>query len=502
MHNGLFYCLDLNGNIQWSIDLNEGDPIPGSAAVADGYIYVMDWDGYVNKIDMMGNVVLRFYTDRSGDSFWSSFWGVRSYTPTVVGDKVWIGGTNNRVRCYNGTDGELIFEGYQPNVAGETSHGSAVYIPNYAMNPLYENGTDADCEAGYICTQAGPTLSLSRADTGENIWSNWGGWEVWSTPVFSGIGRSSVIYYGSDSAGLTVVDATTGTALSWYTARGNIVSSPAVWDGKLYVGSYDGKMYCFEDRNTQEMAASCSVDKTSVNLGDSVTVSMQLTKTPDVNVYEEIGRPAPTPGMPDASVLITFTDPSGVEHDTTATTDENGFASASYTPDATGTWSVIAWYNGEELPAKSYSYAFSDTVTISVSEETGPAPAVIATVSPTASDIMVGESVVLTASTSGGTAPFTYQWYTYISGNAVAISGETAATLVVAPDSEGTYGYYCEVSDAAGMVDSSDTAEVKAAAETTTNGEGIPMEYIYAIIAVIAIVVVLVVVYMVMKKRE
>ncbi|MCW4033874.1 MAG: hypothetical protein NWF03_00765, partial [Candidatus Bathyarchaeota archaeon] len=258
--------------------------------------------------------------------------------------------------------------------------------------------------------------------------------------------------------------------------------------------------YCFEDRNTEEMAASCSVDTTSVSLGDSVTVSAQLTKTPDVNVYEEIGRAAPTPGLPNADILITFTDPSGVEHDIPATTDNLGFATASYTPDATGEWYVIAWYNGEDLPGYAYSYAFSDTVTISVSEETGPAPAVIATVSPTASNIMVGETVVLTASTSGGTAPFTYQWYTYISGSAVAISGETAATLVVSPDSEGTYGYYCEVSDAAGMVDSSDTAEVKAGVETAAGG--IPMEYIYAIIAVIAIVVVLVVVYMVMKKRK
>jgi hypothetical protein len=279
MHNGLFYCLDLNGNVQWSIDLTgEGDPIPGSAAIEGGYIYVMDWDGYVNKIDMMGNVVLRFYTSRNGDSFWSNFWGVRSYTPTVDGDRVWIGGTNNRIRMWDANNGTELYSGYQPNVAGETSHGSATYIPSYAFNPLNEEGEEADDDMGYICTQAGPTIAMARADNGSNIWSNWGGWEVWSTPVFSGIGRSAVVYYGSDSAGITVIDATTGVASSWYTARGNIVASPAVWDGKLYIGSYDGKMYCFEDRNVQEMAASCSVDKNSINLGDSVTVSMQLRK--------------------------------------------------------------------------------------------------------------------------------------------------------------------------------------------------------------------------------
>jgi hypothetical protein len=310
-----------------------------------------------------------------------------------------------------------------------------------------------------------------------------------------------VVYFGSDSYSITCLDANTGIPLSWYTTRGNIVGSPAVWDGKLYVGSYDNNVYCFEDHVEQEMAITVSVDKTSVNLadGESVAVTATLTGVPEVNVYDEIGAEAPVPPMEDTDILITYTDPDGVETDMIATTDENGVATATFTPDAVGEWKVISWYMGEDGPVSSRTYAFSDEAMIQVSETVGPGPALIASAAPTASDIMVGESVVLTASVSGGTAPFTYQWYTYISGNAVALSGETAATLVVAPDSEGTYGYYCEVTDATGQVDSTDTAEVKVAAETA---EGIPMEYIYAIIAVIAIVVILVVVYMVMKRRK
>ncbi|MFA5365431.1 MAG: PQQ-binding-like beta-propeller repeat protein, partial [Candidatus Bathyarchaeia archaeon] len=343
MHNGLVYCLDLNGNVQWSVDLDSGAPIPGTVAISGGYIYVMDWDGYINKIDMNGNVVLRFITDRSGDSFWSSFWGVRSYTPTVVGDRLWIGGTNNRIRCWDVNNGTEIYSGYQPNVAGETSHGSATYIPDWAIAAQNSTtGSTIGATTGKICTQAGPTIALARADTGENIWSNWGGWEVWSTPVFSGVGRSGVIYYGSDSAGLTVIDSATGVATSWWTAQGNIVSSPAVYDGKLYIGSYDNNFYCFEDRLVEQMASSISADRTSLNAGDTVTVTTQLTKTPEVNVYEEIGRSAPVPGLPDAEVLVTFTDPTGAETELTATTDKLGWATVSFTPDETGTWSVIA----------------------------------------------------------------------------------------------------------------------------------------------------------------
>jgi outer membrane protein assembly factor BamB len=393
-NNGLFYCLNLNGDVQWSIDLDgEGEPIVGSAAVSDGYIYIMDWDNYINKIDMAGNVVLRFEVETSGDSFWSGRWHIASYTPTVVGDKLWVGGTNNRVRCYNVTDGSLIFSGVQPNVRGETAHGSAVYVPDYAINAVYSNGTESDVTQGKIITQAGPTMSCSRADTGENIWSSWGGWEIWSTPLFSGIGMSAVVYYGSDSAGLQVINASDGAALSWYTAGGNIPGSPALWDGKLYIGSYDNKLYCFEDRNTQEMAISISTDKSQMNVGDSITVTLQLTKIPDINVYEEIGRPAKTPGLPDAPVLVTFTKPDGVTEVTrSATTDKLGWASVTFAPDAAGTWKIITWYEGEDNVHSAYGYAFSDEATVDVVGGVEPTP----TPTPTP--------------TTGGEIPMEYVW--------------------------------------------------------------------------------------------
>ena len=215
-------------------------------------------------------------------------------------------------------------------------------------------------------------MACARADNGENIWSSWGGWEIWDTPAVSGIGTSTVVYYGSDSAGIQVVNASNGVALSWFTAGGNIVSSPAIWDGKLYIGSYDNNLYCFEDHDVQEMATSISMDKSSAAVGESVTVSMQLTKTPDINVYEEIGRPAPVPGLPNASVLVTFTDPDGTEHTQTATTDNLGWASFTYSPDKAGPWTVMTWYEGEDRATFSYGYAFSDQATLDVSGGTQP----------------------------------------------------------------------------------------------------------------------------------
>ena len=253
-----------------------------------------------------------------------------------------------------------------------------------------------------------------------------------------------------------------------FTTGAGVISSPVISDGKLYVGSYDNKVYCFEDRTIQNMAISASVDKSSVSLADAetVTVTAKLTGAPWTNVYADIGAEAPVPPMADTEILVTYTDPDGAETDMTATTDENGVATATFTPDAVGEWKVIAWYMGAEGAVSSRTYAFSDESLISVVASTGPAPSLVTSVTPTASNIKVGESVVLTASVSGGTADFTYQWYQIVSGTAVPIPGETSATLTVAPSTEGTYGYFCEVTDAAEQVDSSDTAEVKVAAES------------------------------------
>ncbi|MCW4034435.1 MAG: hypothetical protein NWF03_03640, partial [Candidatus Bathyarchaeota archaeon] len=206
------------------------------------------------------------------------------------------------------------------------------------------------------------------------------------------------------------------------------------------------------------------------------------------------------PPMANTDILVTYTSPDGVETNLDATTDKNGMATVSFTPDALGEWKVMAWYMGEDGAVASRTYAFSSEIIVNAVASTEPADALIATAGPETSTINAGESVTLTATTSGGVADFTYQWYQIISGTAVPLSGETAATLVVAPDAEGTYGYYCEVTDAVGQVDSSDTVQVKVGG--SGDGSGLPMEYIYAIVGVIAVVVIAIVAYMVLKKRK
>jgi outer membrane protein assembly factor BamB len=369
LHNNKTYCVDMSGNVKWSTDL--ASIVIGSAAAAGGYIYMMNGAGRMYKLNAGTGAIVWNITFTTASSLYA-------YTPTVVGDYIWIGRMGTTVACHNATDGSLIYNVGQGSRTSGNTHGGLVYVPSWALTARNAtNGTTFTTNT--IIGQYGPEVACSRADNGSVIWRDWTGWEVWST-VFSGFGNNARIYFGTDSYAVQVVNASTGTPISWFTTGSNVHGTPAIWDGKMYITSDDNKLYCFEDHPTQEMAMSMSLDKTTVDLNntESVTVTAQLTHVPSDNPYEEIGRAAPVPPLPNSPIIVTFTKPDGTEVNVTATTDLNGWATVTYTPNAKGTWKVIAWYAGIDLPTTSYGYAFSDQVPIeaayTITEPKGPTP--------------------------------------------------------------------------------------------------------------------------------
>ncbi len=68
-----------------------------------------------------------------------------------------------------------------------------------------------------------------------------------------------------------------------------------------------------------------------------------------------------------------------------------------------------------------------------------------------------GQSVVLTANTSSGAAPFTYQWYQGAAGNTSNPLGVTTQAITVAPTPNGNYDYWVRVSNGGGSADSATT---------------------------------------------
>ncbi len=139
------------------------------------------------------------------------------------------------------------------------------------------------------------------------------------------------------------------------------------------------------------------------------------------------------------------------------------------------------WYsNGNTVPyATASSYTFSPAsagtygfyVTVldskgalatsnSVSIVVNPSPTI--TISASATEISLNEHAQLTSTISGGTAPFSYQWYL----NWNPVPGAASSAFTFFPTSTGTYGIYVVVRDSSGSSVTSNSISITVRART------------------------------------
>ena len=188
---------------------------------------------------------------------------------------------------------------------------------------------------------------------------------------------------GGDSGSVNILDGRTGAVLSSYHTFGVIGSSPAVWNGKMYVGSGDGSVYAFDDKQILPMGISATIDKGSQILsGETITLSGRLNTSQRFFVEAE-----PTlgsgqidewyyPGIPSAKLSVLLTNPNQASVTLNATTDSKGFFNVSYSPNVAGNWTYSVWYPGQEFPGDGFSYSAiqSDTKTLEVTAPVTPTP--------------------------------------------------------------------------------------------------------------------------------
>ena len=83
-------------------------------------------------------------------------------------------------------------------------------------------------------------------------------------------------------------------------------------------------------------------------------------------------------------------------------------------------------------------------------------PQLTVSISPHSTTITLGQSVLFTSTVSGGTPPYSYQWYL----NGAPVSGATSASWTFTPTSAGSYTVYINVTDNVGVTVQSNTASV------------------------------------------
>jgi hypothetical protein len=84
-------------------------------------------------------------------------------------------------------------------------------------------------------------------------------------------------------------------------------------------------------------------------------------------------------------------------------------------------------------------------------------PTLAVNISPTSAILDVGQSQSLNSTVTGGTSPFTYQWYY---ANGTAIPGATNPTLTFTPTSSGSYNIYANTTDGVSVTAKSNLASV------------------------------------------
>lgn len=236
--DGKVYCLNTGtGSIEWTFQT--GNPIGGSPAYKDGVIYIRSTDTYLYALD-----------SSDGDLIWkieiASPWGYHHdplrhvATPLIADDVLYIGSgrdmyfgapeTPEKLFAINITDGSKIW--------GIPLGGINEWVYP-ASTPAYFNGV--------IYYPQGNSMSSFNATDGTRIANQWIGHVIYSSPIFADDPRGAKVYVGSSVYSITCLDAKDLTPLSVFTSNGQIESSPALWEGKLYVGSQDWNLYCFED---------------------------------------------------------------------------------------------------------------------------------------------------------------------------------------------------------------------------------------------------------------
>lgn len=203
-----------------------------SPAVANGVVYVGSLDKNLYAVDA-----------KTGAMLWS--YGMGSYvesSPAISNGVVYIGSSDGTLYALDAGKGTVLW-----SYATHTGN-YIISSPAVANGVIYISSTPNNYH-----DNIDDKLYALDAGKGTVIWSATVSVDFSSPTVANGVVYvGSAVYTGNTnnntprgSGKLYAFDAKTGTAL-WNYAPGDIIeSSPAVVNGVVYVGSYDGKLYAF-----------------------------------------------------------------------------------------------------------------------------------------------------------------------------------------------------------------------------------------------------------------
>jgi M6 family metalloprotease-like protein len=298
------YALDQNtGSKTWKKTIGSGNLVvnEGSPAVADGKVFLCGGDGMLYCLD-----------EYSGNIIWTKpISGNIIGAPAVFGGKVFAA-SSYMLYALDMNTGNTIWTYYPRDpLRGNTVHGDKVFTcSGTKVIAVYEStGSVAwsrDFGSGIwplSCPAVADGKVFVLSDTSDNkervyalsessgsiLWSQNLGYYSSPWPIF---GHSSPavadgkVYVGSWDNSVYCLDEDSGSVIWSYTTGDKVLSSPAVSDGAVFVGSCDHKVYAFKDVVTT--MTKISVIPSSIidpSLGPGSTIVINVTVQDVVDLF-------------------------------------------------------------------------------------------------------------------------------------------------------------------------------------------------------------------------
>jgi cobaltochelatase CobN len=266
----------------WSTDL--GGFVDSSPIVSDGRVYASNWEMGV------GDYGLYCLDEQTGTTIWKNPLNGgegSASTAAISGDKIFVGSKNGHIYCINASSGETIWNKrieHSPAWWGVASsplvyeNENMVFVTTFSNNAsnngtlhvLDFNGSELwSISTGDIFYYTSPaiaegnvffagnltnhTLYCVNISTHNILWLFNTSTQIKSTPAI----WNNTVFFASEDRMYTI-DVFSGEEI-WNNSFSCVMSSPAVSNGKVYIGSSDKKMYCYDGLTGVELW-NCSVD--------------------------------------------------------------------------------------------------------------------------------------------------------------------------------------------------------------------------------------------------
>jgi len=215
---GKLYALDAaTGAKLWDSVDNISEVIYGAATVHDGRVYVGAYDQKLHAFDQA-----------SGAKLWDSgtiITGAIHATPAVASGRVFVGALDNKLHAFNAYTGAKLWD------SGDNIGGPIYSSPAVVNNRVYVGANDGKLHIFNART------GVKLGDSGTAMASLYVGE---SSPAVA----NNVIYVANGNR-IYAFDVN-GTCLWSGQTGGDIWGSPMVANGKVYVASDAGRLYCFD----------------------------------------------------------------------------------------------------------------------------------------------------------------------------------------------------------------------------------------------------------------